>query len=181
MNTPIYRFRIFFVCLFFTFPYLLFSQKKSLHFGQGRLFTTKGIEITFVNLNQQGSMFTIETRKGKFHTFDKNEILRIDQKKGSEALVWAGYMGSIGLLEGILLTSITKPPTSFFYNNQKRKRLLVVGSTVLSATMGLIIGARRKKYKRIYDDPAFSFSPKKLGLNLSAPNNVSSLTLSYHF
>jgi hypothetical protein len=95
--------RILFACLFFLIPFFLFSQKKSLLLKQGRLFTTEGIEIKFVNLNQQGSILTIQSQKGKFDTFDQNEVLRIEQKNGSEALAWGGCLGAIALVESILL------------------------------------------------------------------------------
>lgn len=182
MILQIKRFGILLACLFFILPAFLFSQKKSLHLKQGRLFTTEGIEVKFVALNQQGSIFTIQSRKGIFDTFDKNEVLRIEQRSGSEALEWGGYLGAIGLVEGMLLAKLIDPPYfSTLRKRRERDRRIVFGSTLFGALIGFAIGYSRTKYKRIYDDPAFAFSLKKFSLNFSSPDYISSFTLSYHF
>ena len=174
--------RILFACLFFIFPTLIFSQEGSIHLKRGRLFTADGFELKFLNLNQQGEKITIENHKGKFTVYDKSDILRIDQRSGSEALVWGGYIGGVALLESWLLVEITK--SSIFISADERRRqdrIVIIGSTVIGTLVGLLIGGSKNKYKRVYDDPELGFSPDKLGLNFSSPNNISSLTLSYHF
>lgn len=171
-----------FVCLLLLFQTLIFSQDENIHLKKGRLYTVDGFEMKFLNLNQQGEKITIENHKGKFTVYNKNEILRIDQKNGSEALVWGSYIGGFTLLESWLLVTLTKKPSYVSQREQRQQdRIVIIGSTVIGTLLGLLIGSSKSKYKRIYDDPDFTITPNKLGFNFSSPNNISSLTLSYHF
>lgn len=182
MNAQLGCFRILFACLFFIFPTLIFSQDEPIHLKRGRLYTTEGFEVEFLNLNQQGSKFTIENRRGKFTVYDQNEILRIDRKKGSEALAWGGYIGSVVLLESWLVITLNENINSLSpASGTKNKNKIIIGSAIIGSLVGLLIGSSKSKYKRIYDDPDLVFSPKKFRFNLSALNNISSLTLSYQF
>ncbi|MFK7772368.1 MAG: hypothetical protein AB8F94_09515 [Saprospiraceae bacterium] len=182
MITELNSLRTLFAILLIIFPILLFSQKKSLHLSQGRLFTTEGIEVRFVNLNQQGSIFTIQSRKGVFDTFDQNEVLRIEKRTGTEALAWGGYLGAIGLVEGMLLARVIETPRYLIGKERRvRDRRIVLGSTLIGTLIGVVVGYSRIKYEKVYDDPAFSFASQNIGLNFSTPNQVSSLTLSVHF
>lgn len=135
-----------------------------------------------MHLNQQGSKLTVETKKGKFSVYNQEDVLRIDQRSGSKALAWGSYLGAFSLVETWLILTINDNISSLrpaSYGNKNKH--LIIGMTCLGTLVGLLIGSSKRKYKRVYDDPAFTFSPKNIGVNFSSPNNISSLTLSYHF
>jgi len=182
MITPFNRLQILFACLLFIFPTLLFSQDESIQIRRGRLYTTEGFEIKFAKLMQYDAKFAVKDFDGKVTVYDKNDILRIEQRKGSEALAWTGYIGTIALLESWLLVQLNNNLNSLRpANPREQNRIVIISSTTIGALVGFLIGSTKIRYKKIYDDPDLGFSAPKFGLNFSAPNNVSSLTLTYHF
>ncbi|MFN0014949.1 MAG: hypothetical protein ACKVU2_10410 [Saprospiraceae bacterium] len=155
---------------------------------KGRLTTTDGKQIEFVNLNTGTEQHEFKrASSSKQQALPAARVLRIEKQVGTEAGTWALYLGGAGLLGSIL--GVLSAPTDIYGSptDSSADVPIVLGLTAASALIGVAIGSGKKKYATVYDNPAYdSKAPGttllRLKLTSPAPRSIGvglSLTLDY--
>ena len=153
------------------FPIHIFSQQKLFPHSvkKGRLFTSEGFEIKFKGLQEEGDFLFYTSKSEGFKKIEKSKVLRIEQRKGNEGLKW----GTITFVSTALTSWLAMEAALARQNanrnaiSNKEKIALISTTAIISGVIGFSMGATKKRYLRIYDDPEFGWNPPKLELKFS--------------
>jgi hypothetical protein len=160
-----------------------FVQKKTtfLKARKGIAFTNSGNKIRFKKVRETENSFIFTTMNKTDVEIDKFKITKIDRRNGTKGFRYA--ISSIGVTTLIVIHSyymdeyLTGGGTTYEGEIATAPVLL----SILTGTLGGIIGLTQKRYKTIYTSPSFGNYEPKLKLKTTAPNAIPSLTLSYTF
>jgi hypothetical protein len=99
--------KTYYVLLFFLITCTYISAQDSLDIKKGRINTTIGSIIVVKNLKLQGNEF-VYFKSGRSEKFfiKKDDVLKIDKKVGSHAVLYGVIMGASGFLGAYLGSSI---------------------------------------------------------------------------
>ena len=162
---------------------LVFSQ-ESFHIPQkGRLYTTEGYEIKFKSLKVKGDLFIYTDSKGRMQTLELDDVLRLDEQTGNEALRWGSISLGTGLIgAGIGAIAITRAQEIDGGTVNKRQRnAFVIGYTAFFTTIGTLMGVSKKKYKTVFDNPTYSSRFKNWNFNATSIQNKPAVGLTFRF
>lgn len=144
-------------------------------YSNGRIITTSGQTIDFTSLNMKGDKAEYTGAEGTSQMIQKDKILELEVKSGNEALLWAVGMGAgafVGATMGI--------------NNARRSgygtengNSIILTLTAVSAAIGAMIGGNKSKYKKVYSNPKYSFSPNINIFPVGKKNDGLMLTLTF--
>lgn len=167
----------------FTIAFLMLFVSSSmcqqmLSVKKGLINTTKGRQIKVSNLRQDENQFIYTNAISKeINSIDINEVLRVDQKVGDNALLYGISLGAAGFLGALLGTELNPN----YSNNKEQKWDDILSLTTISALAGVIWGATVPKYKTVYrkSKQAGIFKNKlKVSLSLSEAKQI---YLTYNF
>ena len=153
-------------------------QSQNLNVGQaikkGRLFTKDGIEKKFKSLTMQNDNVNVFFDKAaKSILLSEEEIIKIEEVAGNQALLWGGVLGASSLLGSIIGVAQAEAQ----YGDTGDNSGIIIGLTAAGTLVGALVGLNIKKYKTVYENPSYVQSSVRLKLNTTIPNQVPSLTL----
>ncbi len=166
---------ILFVALFATLCHAQSSQPPA-SVPKGLLTTADGKKIEFQNLTTSPEQHAFKNMAaGKYQTLPADQVLRIEQQTGTEAGMWALYLGGAGLVGSLL--GVLSAQNDFGETNNSADVPIVLGLTAASALIGLAIGSGHKKYQTVYDAPSKDstsslFAPFRIKIASPAPRSI---------
>lgn len=160
-----------------------FAQKKNnfLKARKGIAFTNSGNKIRFKKVRETENSFIFTTMNKTDVELDKFKIAKIDRRNGTKGFRYA--ISSIGVTTLIVIHTyyldeyLTGGGTTYEVEIAIASVLL----SIVTGTVGGLIGLTQKRYKTIYTSPTFGNYKPKLKLKTTVPNAIPSLTLSYTF
>lgn len=150
---------------------------------QGRFYTTEGYEVKFKFIKENGDILIYKNKKGKILSINKNEILRIDAQTGNEAFRWGAVSLGTGLIGSALGAIAIKRAKEIDGGTVNKKDLhsFIIGYTAFFTTIGTLIGASKKKYRTVYDNPTYSSRFKNWQINATSIRNKPAIGLTIRF
>ena len=169
--------------VFLTFSNVIYAQSKTtfIKARKGIAFTNSGKKIKFRFVKETENSFVLTTMNKTEVELEKFKIAQIDRRNGTKGMQYA--------LSAIGGTTIIVMHTYYLNGFYTRGRSTYEGEillasvflSVITGTVGGLIGLSEKKYKTIYTSPTFGNYKSKLNLKTTSPNLIPSLTLSYTF
>jgi len=152
------------------------DQGKLVTLKKGKIFTTDGNLIGFQMLRQTDDKFFYQNITGEFIGIPKSEINLIKKQNGSHAFRFGLTSGASAIFGYFIGSAVSNKQVSV-----KTKKNGFIISALSGTLFGLIYGSTKKKYSTIYksDSPKQTFG--QLKLEVTSPNEISSLGLVYSF
>lgn len=144
------------------------AQVQSGSVRKGRIFTTDGKKILFRNLTIGDVSHRYQSSSSnKYQEIAGDNTVRIERQTGSEAGKWALICGLSGLVGSTLGVLEAKNSTDSWEGAVEVKIApIIIGLTSVSAILGAVIGATKKKYKTVYSNPKYKTGNNNQRLNV---------------
>ncbi len=173
---------LFFLCSNYC---LIFSQNSTKIPNQkkGRFYTTEGYEVKFKSLKEYKSTLLYKDKKGNISTINKDEVLRIDAQTGNEALKWGAVSFGLGIFSNAIgiINVKQRSKNSKTKINDKPLYIAAASTTTALTLFGALLGASKRKYHTIFDNPTYSSKFKNWNINATSINNQPALGFTFRF
>ena len=157
-----------------------FSNENQKEF-KGRFSQTNGFGVKFEKGKIVDNKFIFkDSEENKYKSIGLDEVGIIEKQTGSYAVPGGILMGASGLL-GSLLGLANAQSDPFVEVDKDSANKAIVGLTIGSALVGLLIGSGVKKYKKVYENDKFKLSQLQLKVSWSNGNTPNLVGFKYSF
>src|SRR5580698_4627114 len=131
--------------------------QDNLLIAKGRVFTDDGQRANVFNITIGENTVRYQIKAGGNYTETPiQKVLQVQKQTGNEAVIWGASLGAAALLGSLLGVASAEAQYSGQpgSSNPENKAAVpvVIGSTVVGALIGILIGSGEKKYKTVYAD-----------------------------